>query len=592
MSAATLFLPGLAEPAAPSLDEVQAMMIEAIVARRTMGRPSTILQAATGTGKTFTAAKLIRRGVADWGGKFLFLAHRKELVDQAAAEFKAAGLRFAVEQGGRRGSDAMLLFGGVDVVIGSKDSMQKDRLLGWRPDAFTDIITDECHLATADTFRKVVEHFRPRFHVGLTATPYRLDGTPLYGTEAAPFEGLAYSYPLPEAIANGHLADITAVTCQTMIPLKGIRTTRTKDFNLQDLEDRISRNIHPIANDVRRTIEAKGIRKALAMTPDVGSARALAQALNQVGVTATAVHGHSKRNPMTDAERDRIIRAYREGDFTVLTSCDLLTTGFNDRPTEAVIVARPTKSLGLFMQMVGRGTRLCPEAGKDRCYVVGFAWDGADGVVSSVDLFLVDEPSPRVREQARKLAGLSKKDVDPKELVAKARAIVAEAEREESLRVRVRKEDTRNKRLEWSPFGERTRRLLGPVEARPDPAGAAAPPASDGQRRLLDGFGLKGTRKLDAGTADVLAGRVLDRAFLGLADARQVEALVKRGVPEAEAMAMKAADANRVINAGYRPSPRMRSFLRLNGYRDEVISRMGPKDVSDAYGRLKERGRR
>jgi hypothetical protein len=55
---------------------------------------------------------------------------------------------------------------------------------------------------------------------------------------------------------------------------------------------------------------------------------------------------------------------------------------------------------------------------------------------------------------------------------------------------------------------------------------------------------------------------------------------------------MKAADANRVINAGYRPSPRMRSFLRLNGYRDEVISRMGPKDVSDAYGRLKERGRR
>jgi hypothetical protein len=204
----------------------------------------------------------------------------------------------------------------------------------------------------------------------------------------------------------------------------------------------------------------------------------------------------------------------------------------------------------------------------------------------------VDEPSPRVREQARKLAGLSKKDVDPKELVAKARAIVAEAEREESLRVRVRKEDTRNKRLEWSPFGERTRRLLGPVEARPDPAGAAAPPASDGQRRLLDGFGLKGTRKLDAGTADVLAGRVLDRAFLGLADARQVEALVKRGVPEAEAMAMKAADANRVINAGYRPSPRMRSFLRLNGYRDEVISRMGPKDVSDAYGRLKERGRR
>lgn len=543
------------DPRAPkSRDDVQAEMVEAAVAERKAGRGSALIEAATGTGKTVVAAKLIRRGRDDWGGRFLFLVDSIDLAGQAEGRFRDWGLRTAVEMGTRRARDAMALYGGADVVIGSVDTLQRNRLAQWPADAFSDLIVDECHGATAASFRNVFGHFAgASFRLGLSATPYRADGK---GLIPDPFATVAYRYPLkdypdgrPGAVTNGHLVPVRAVGCNASVDLRGLKTKVTKhgkDYSVGDLEDRIAGEVTKLVNAARMELDRLAIRKAILFAPNVALAGAFAAALNQVGVSARAVHGESP-------DRKALVEGYRNGEYRVMCGCELFTKGFDDPPTEGLILLRPTKSMALFWQMIGRGTRICPEVGKTCCHAIGFDWEvDGDGPVSTLDLFLEDVPDPRTREIARAMFR-RRKDADVMELVADARKErSAELDREReaqakaearALRVAAKRKDVAYRRREFDPLG--IARVIGvaPTDLIP----TTGEPLTKGQREVLAEHGLSGVGGLDRAAADKLIARCMDRDFEKLASPNQVAWLTKQGFDQARATMFSAAEAKQLF---------------------------------------------
>jgi superfamily II DNA or RNA helicase len=486
------------------------------------------------------------------------------------------------------------------------------------------LLVHNCHVSLAPTWKEVLAYFAPARHIlALTATPYRFDGQPLYDAPGAPYEGIAYRYRLPEAVANGHLAEVHSVTRHAGVNLKDVRVSRTtKDFSRGALEDRISRNVEPLVNVVRREIEDLGLKKVLLFSPDVSSALAFAEAFRKVGVPAKGVHGGSKAHPMSDPTRDRIIREHKEGAFPVLCSCDLLTTGYNDPWIEAVVMCRPTKSYGLAMQMAGRCTRRPP--GKDHCYVIGFAWEGAEGVVSSVDFFLEDEPDPKVRIIAKRLQGLNR-GIPDRELVERAREIAAldaqrEAEEEDRrrLRLQVRKKEVHCKRIEFTPYTAGQIVGIAPVVRELD--SGAFEPMAESQREFLRGRGMSDLTGLDRAGAETVIRRILDNDFRRLAGPDQVTELIRAGHSpevarrmelakaedelrrvrqrvEAEAAARAAKQAgdtskSAAIHHAKPVSPKMRTWLARRGYPPERIDRMGQGEAVRIFLDVTGKGRR
>jgi superfamily II DNA or RNA helicase len=596
----TSFLPGLgldehAGVQAPrTQDDLQAEMVEAVIQRRRSGHRSTVLQAPTGIGKTKMSRDYILRGVEEWGAKTLFLCHRRELVEQTEAEYRDAGIRYAVEMGDRKASDATFGYrGGVDVVIASIASLHEKRLQQWSPLTFTDVIVDECHLATNPSVWRAFDHFiGAKFRLGLSATPFRLDGKAIHSTAGAPFDSVAYRYTITQAITEGFLSPIVGVACQTGIDLKGVRVTRSRDFNVGDLEVRINHNIGLLVNHFRREIEKRDIGRAILFAPDVGSADAFSKAFCQVGLPSRAVWGNSPRHKMSDSERASIIRSYRDGELRVLCGCDVLTTGFNDRPSH-VLMARPTKSLALYTQMLGRGTRKYP--GVPIKYVIDCGWEGCDEVVTTPDVFLEDEPTPKLKSWVSRLHRKSPES-NPLDLIEKARELAKreeEKEREEEerksaskLRIKAKREELKCRVVEFSPVN--AHHLLGldmPVVR--DLKLALVNPPTVAQREVLSSYGMTKVSGLDRDAAEKLVQECLDRDFQRLASPEQVRLLVKdQNVPIEQARKMSSSAAAAELSRPVRPTEKQRLWLQARGYKPEVIDRMSRQEASRIFVKI------
>ena len=299
---------------------------------------------ATGLGKTICFAELARRR----GGETLILAHRDELIQQAVEKV----LRVWPQ------ADVGVVKAETDehdrpVVVASVQSLHERRLRRWEPDRFGLVVVDECHHAAAPSYRRILDHLQPKLLLGVTATPFRGDKITL----ADVFQKIVYSFGIKEGIQAGHLVDIRAYRVHANVDLDTVRTT-AGDFSAGELEDAVN-----VPDRNRAIVEAYRThtdgKRVLVFTAGVQHAEDLAHEFWGAGVPAAYVHG-----AMPLAERREILRRLRSGEIRVVTNCNVLTEGFDEPSLEAVILARPTKSLGLFTQMVGRGTRPSPETGK------------------------------------------------------------------------------------------------------------------------------------------------------------------------------------------------------------------------------------
>jgi superfamily II DNA or RNA helicase len=318
-----------------------------------------IVHLPTGTGKTIKAAKVTQH-YHSLGCRTLFLHHRRELRTQTLNKFRDFGLKPEVEEASSRACKRSL-----NPVIASVLSLQGSRLRSWPRDAFHLIVTDECHHAAAPAYQKIYEHFTDaRSHIGVTATVDRHDRKSLLKTYP---DGILYSYSLLDAVSDGWLVRPKAIRLGIRPDLRRCRVI-AGDFVASELGVAISSHLSTIAESIRAEI---GRRRTIVFTPTIASARALADQLQVVGLQAEAVWG-------SHPDRDRIIARFRSGDIQVIANVAVLGEGLDVPEVEAVVLCRPTRSRGLYAQMIGRGLRLAtgPRGSEAvmKCHLIAGHW--------------------------------------------------------------------------------------------------------------------------------------------------------------------------------------------------------------------------
>lgn len=385
-----------------SLRPYQEDMLRAIVAARKGGLTRLLAQAPTGTGKTVTFAAM-----PTWPNlvpsaplpmpavKMLVIAHREELLDQAADKIQRTHpeLRVGIEQGDRVASRFS------DVVIASIQTLaatkyrRLKRLIG-QHGVFNLVVVDEAHHAAATTYRGALAHLgflpfageentdqveaatfddvavmeqaltgwdatapKDRLLVGVTATPNRSDAIGLNCV----FQEIVYSYRLKTAIDDEWLVPITPWVIETKSSLDEVRV-RAGEFVQSELA-------HAVNNPARNALaiaaweEHAAGRSTITFTVDVAHAHALAAAFQAAGIRAEAISGETDKTL-----RRQYLEAYTRGDITVLSNCMVLTEGTDLPRTGCILHAKPTKSATLYEQMTGRGLRIHP--GKTDCVVI------------------------------------------------------------------------------------------------------------------------------------------------------------------------------------------------------------------------------
>ena len=313
----------------------------------------TLLVLPTGTGKTIVFSKLIEDCVRD-GERVLVLAHRGELLDQAADKLsKSTGLGCATEK-----AEETCLGSWYRVAVGSVQSLMREkRLSQFDKGYFDSIIVDEAHHCISDSYQRVLGHFNEAKVLGVTATPDRGDMRNL----GSYFESLAYEYTLPKAIKEGYLTPIKAQTIPLKLDLTGVGT-QAGDFKSADLGTALDPYLYQIADEM---VKCCMDRKTVVFLPLIKTSQKFTEILASKGFRAAEVNGES-------ADRERLLKDFDAGRYNVLCNSMLLTEGWDCPSVDCIVVLRPTKIRSLYCQMVGRGTRLHP--GKDHLLLLDFLW--------------------------------------------------------------------------------------------------------------------------------------------------------------------------------------------------------------------------
>lgn len=502
----------------------QYAAIGAIRDRFEAGDRSTLLILPTGTGKTVTFGYYAYT-LAREGKRTLILAHRSELIDQAAETLSRLGLEVDIE----KAESYARTLGDPHAVVATVQTLQRKRLESWPRDYFDLVVTDEAHHATADSYANIYRHFDAK-HLGVTATADRSDDDHL----SAVFDSVAYELTLWDAMTaeapGPYLSRLRFVQCDVGIDLRDIRTT-AGDLNAGDLEEAIRPHVEKLANAVKQEI---GDRRGLVFTPDVGSAQAMASAFESIGVSARWVSGD-------DADRRTKVAAYKAGEFQLLCNCALLTEGFDAPETAAIVLCRPTKSRSLYAQMVGRGTRLAP--GKTNCLLIDFNWlTVKHDLVKPYELFDSSRTGDEEQKVARELvARAAKAEADGADLLEIVEQAREEAKRRIELRVKTRERAVAYRRVSYDPLS--AMETLG-IPVRQE-AQSLIGTATDRQKSTLAKFGVDQVETLSRRRASVLLDQCIGRSKAGLATFKQVSHLIRNGVePEqARAMSVKAASA-------------------------------------------------
>jgi superfamily II DNA or RNA helicase len=341
----------------------------------------------TGAGKTVVFAHLCADLLRQHPhGRVLVLVHTDELVRQAVEKINehAPELIVGVVKAKENGITA-------DVIVGSVQTLRNKR----RRDQLRDIvavIVDECHHAAATTYMTILEHFgcfKPEgaLAIGFTATLVRGDDKSL----STVWQDVPFSRDISWMIRKRYLIPVGGKAVEVPdLNLRDVKSTR-KDFREGELGEALADSLAPELI-VKAYLEHAPERKAILFAPTVASATVFAEAFEDLGVPCEVVHGALKQDV-----RDAILARHRSGVTKVIANCMVLTEGYDDPEVDCIIVARPTKSKGLYIQMVGRGLRVDPARPYDE-----------------QDCLILDVVGANSLHDLRSVIDLSEKKLDPK----------------------------------------------------------------------------------------------------------------------------------------------------------------------------------
>lgn len=360
----------------PYQDEAVNTTFEAF--RLGTNRPAVVLP--TGAGKTVIFSWISNRWVQERGSRVLILVHREELATQTVKKLHdvAPGLRVGVVKAERDEH------GDVDVIVGSVQTLRKpNRRIPIRDVGL--VIVDEAHHAAAESYVTILDHFgcftgvTPA--VGFSATLVRADD----GDLSTVWERVVCERDILDLIPE-YLCDVTGkLVTVDGLSLSDIRT-QNADLAAGSLTDAL------LSADAQRFVvdaymEHARDRKTIVFTPTVEAAHAFTEAFQDAGVRARSVWGE-----MPAEERVLALKLFQDGDVEVLVNCMVLTEGYDEPSASCAIIARPTRSAALYVQMVGRVLRRHP--GKSDALVLDVVGASQDHRLAT----LADLTSRRIKE--------------------------------------------------------------------------------------------------------------------------------------------------------------------------------------------------
>lgn len=480
---------------------------EAIFEQWDSGVSKTLLVLPTGCGKTVVFAKVTEECVRQ-GDRVLILAHRGELLEQAADKLmKTTGLGCALEK-----AESSCHGSWFRVVVGSVQTLMREkRLNSFDPFYFNTIIIDEAHHCISDSYQRVLQHF-PHAHVlGVTATPDRGDMRNL----GAYFESLAYEYTLPKAIKEGYLSPIKALTIPLKIDMSSV-SVQAGDFKASEIGTVLDPYLQGIAEEMQKYCMDK---KTVVFLPLVKTSQKFRDLLNQYGFRAAEVNGDSQ-------DRAEILKDFDAGKYNVLCNSMLLTEGWDCPSVNCIVVLRPTKVRSLYCQMVGRGTRLSPETGKDHLLLLDFLWHTERHELCHPASLICEneEVAQQMTENLEKKAGMP---VDLEEAEQKASEDVV-AQREEALAKQLSEMKKRKKKL-VDPLQFEMSIQAEDLSSYVPSFGWEMGPPSEKQKKTLEKLGIMPDEIENAGKAEKILDRLNKRRTEGLTTPKQIRFLESRG---------------------------------------------------------------
>lgn len=490
-----------------ALRPYQTAALEAVREAYRRGHRSVLVVMPTGTGKTVLFAEISRLAK----GPVLVLAHRQELVEQAREKISAwIDDVVAVEMGQRReltGGDLTRRDGSrPKITVASVQTLGR-RLARCAPDAFRMIVVDEAHHATADSYLKILRHFRAHV-LGVTATPDRSDKAPL----GEVFSELAFDYDMREAIADGWLCPIRSFLVQTKADFSRVRKV-AGELSIQGVEEILTKDLH-LAEIAEPILRERGERPTIVFAASVAHARALARVLCELSddpAFAVALDGS-----MSLEQRAPVLDHFRAGRIKALINCSLFTEGFDVPAISLVAIARPILSRSFYAQMVGRGTRLSP--GKQDLLVLDFLPGNCrHSLIQAVDIFATQDEE--VAQRARAIAAAASAEGNAIALEQALELANQEQEAQEAdVAYQLRKRD---------PFAA-VGIDLTPLRAKRTPGERATQNQLDYFRKA--GLPTESVAELSARQAEALREELLDRKAVGLCTPKQAQKLVAHGI--------------------------------------------------------------
>lgn len=488
---------------------------------------------ATGLGKTVVFAEIAKRVFRKTQKPVLVLAHRSELIEQAAATLESFGLDCSTEQAESRVS----FLENHNVITASVSSLsQTDRLNQFPKDYFSLIITDECHHAPMPSYRNIYTYFAGTKHLGVTATPLRSDKIGLRNI----YQSVAFQYDIAKGIEAGFLCEIKG----KQIKVEGLELEKINlssgDFSKTELDGMLMRD-KILQRMVLPTLEHAGNRPTIVFTQSVAHAKAITDAFNRATAgkdIAVSVDGK------TDAlvRRSRI-ESFKRGEVQFIVNVGVLTEGFDHPPTACIALFRPTKSLSLLAQMIGRGTRLAD--GKTDCLVLDFV--GVNNTVKTVNVLDVLDGTVLTDAEKKRAQKLVDEGEDAKTALEKAKTEIAKLE---ALQIK------------WKAISSSNAfdilKLFGIPSAKGLYGGGLATFA---QRSLLELKGLKVPPSMEKAEANLLITEIIRRDTAGLATLKQLRYLKKLGYKDFDIESLTREDAGRMIGAGQNSYQRRRVYV-------------------------------
>lgn len=348
---------------------------EAIKENYDKGINQQLIVEATGLGKRIQSVDIMRHFK-----RSLFIAHREELILQAYDEINNLWpMQAGIIKGPVFEIDKRIVVASVQTLYNRLDRIA--------PDTFDFVVIDEGHHYVSPTFLKTLRHFTPKLRTVWTATPKRLDGISM--TNIA--QEIVFQYNIENGIKDGWLCEVEAYQVRTSVDLSGIHRV-AGDFNQKELVVRVDTR-HRNALIAQKYLQyAKG-RQAIAYCVDIEHAYNLRDILRENNVESETIVSDTSRC----SNRRELVERFKNGQIDVITNCEVMTEGFDYSDIGCIIEARPTQSETLYIQTIGRGTRIKSESfinrfGSNNCIILDFVDN--TGKLSLVNCYELEKSKP------------------------------------------------------------------------------------------------------------------------------------------------------------------------------------------------------